>query len=425
LKLATLLLLGAFVGGAHAQQPMQLTLADAERLAIQNNPQFRSAQNLERAAGEIPNEVRAGLLPSVTGNITGVGADSGSRLAAGALNNPSVYNRFATGVTLNQLVTDFGRTRNLVDAAKYRAQAQAQATETTRADLLLQTDRAYYGLLRDDAVLKVARETVSQRQVTANQVGVLAQNQLKSNLDVSFAQVNLADAQLLLSNAQNEELSARAALAQVLGLPGDTSIVPADQSALDPVPGDLQALVQDAIRKRPELEDLRLRASAAQSTALAEHDLSKPALSLIGVTGIVPAGEAAVPGRFGAVGLNLSIPIFNGGLFHARQREAEYRARAATENVKDLESRISRDVRVAVLNAQSAYERIGLTDKLVVQAKLALDFATGRYNLGLSSIVELSQAQLQFTSAQIASSAARYEYQTQLSVVRFQNGSLR
>ncbi len=397
-------------------------MADAERLAIQNNPQFASAQNTERAVAEVPFEVRASLRPTVTGNVTGVGADSGSRLAAGALNNPTVYSRLASGINVNQLVTDFGRTHNLIEAAKYRAQAQSEATETTRENILLETDRDYFTVLRDEAVTRVARETVTARQLLANQVGVLAQNQLKSNLDVSFAQVNLADAQLLLNNALNDEQSARAALVSVLGLPISTSLTVTDQTATDALPNDVPALVQEAIRKRPELINLKLEENAAKSTAEAERDLSRPALSLVGVTGIVPVGESVLPKRFGAVGLNLSVPIFNGGLFHARQLEAEYRARAAADNVKEMENRIVRDVRVAALNAQSAYERIGLNDKLLAQAKLALDYANGRYQLGLSSIVELSQAQLNYTSAQIGSAAARYDYETQLAILRYQTG---
>jgi outer membrane protein len=68
---------------------------------------------------------------------------------------------------------------------------------------------------------------------------------------------------------------------------------------------------------------------------------------------------------------------------------------------------------------------VGLTDQLLQQAQLALDLAQGRYDLGLSSIVELSQAQLNLTSAQIASASARYDYQTQWTVVQYQTGALR
>jgi outer membrane protein len=116
-----------------------------------------------------------------------------------------------------------------------------------------------------------------------------------------------------------------------------------------------------------------------------------PTVGAIGAAGVVPAGETQIPGRYGAVGLNVSIPVFNGGLFKARRTEAELRAKAAAENVSDAANRIARDVRVA----------------------------------WLSSIVELSQAQLNFTSAQIANASARFEYQTQRSVLEYQTGVLR
>ena len=120
----------------------------------------------------------------------------------------------------------------------------------------------------------------------------------------------------------------------------------------------------------------------------------------------------------------MTIPIFNGGLFKARQAEAELRARAVTQTVSDLENRVARDVRVSYLNATTAYDRIGLTDQLLTQAELSLDLAQSRYDLGLGSIVELSQAQLNLTAAQIANANARYDYQAERVVVDYQIGSL-
>src|SRR5262245_18657527 len=98
------------------QQALTLTLAQAEQMAVQNNPQVSAAKFNAAAAYQVPLEYRSGLLPSVIGAVTGVGADSGSRLAAGGLNNPAVYNRLSSGLIVNQLVTDFGRTRNLIDS---------------------------------------------------------------------------------------------------------------------------------------------------------------------------------------------------------------------------------------------------------------------------------------------------------------------
>ena len=138
----------------------------------------------------------------------------------------------------------------------------------------------------------------------------------------------------------------------------------------------------------------------------------------------MPTGNSTIPSRYGAVGVNLTIPIFNGGLFKARQTEAELKARAAAQNTSDLENRIVRDVRVAWLNATTAYDRLALTQQLLDEAKLALDLAQSRYDLGLGSIVELSQAELSMTSAQIANASARYDYQTERVITDYQVGAL-
>jgi outer membrane protein len=397
------------------QQPKPLSLIEAQGLAIQNNPQFTAAKLNAAASYQVP---------IVTGSLTGVGADSGSRLAAGALNNPAVYNRLAAGVTVSQMLTDFGRTRNLVDMAKLRAQAQDQKTEGTRADILLATSRAYFEVQRATAVLQVAIQTVAARQLVSDKVTALEANRLKSLLDVSFANVNLSDAKLLLIQAQNDLKSAEAELAAAMGLPSQTDFTLSQEPLPAALPDRLEPLIQDAIQNRPELKSLRLEQNAAERFAKAEHLLFLPTIGALGAVGVVPAGEQTIPGRYGAAGVNVNIPIFNGGLFKARQTEAELRAQAATQNVNDLANRVVRDLRVAYLAALTAHDRIDLTDELLKQAQLALDLAESRYNLGLSSIVELSQAQLNLTSAQIGAASARYDYQAQWIAVQYQTGAL-
>jgi len=403
---------------------MALSLSDAEKLAIQNNPKFAAARLNAAASYQVPLEFRAGLLPTVSGAVTGVGADSGSRLAAGGLNNPVVYNRVASGLLVSQLVTDFGRTGSLIASADLRAQAQDQVAETARADILVVTARSYFAVLRANAVLKVAQQTVSARQLVSDQITALFNSQLKSQLDVSFANVNLADAKLLFSQAENDLKSAEAALAAAIGLPGQTSFSLSEESMPPALPDQVDPFVQQALQDRPELKDLRLEQSAAERFAKAEHALKYPTVSVAGTAGFVPVGEAAVPGRYGAIGLNVNIPVFNGGLFRARQTEAEMRAKAAAERVNDLTNSITRDVRVAYLNARTAFERVGLTAQLLQQASLALDLARGRYDLGLSSIIELSQAQLNLTSAQIANTSAKYDYQAQRTLIDYEIGAL-
>jgi outer membrane protein len=413
------------LGLARAQQPMHLTLTEAQRLAIQNNPQFSAASYTAAAANQVPNEYRSAQLPTLSGAMTAVGADNGSRLAAGGLNNPVVYDRVGTGLIANQMITDFGRTSNLVNMAKLSASAQGQVTEATRADILLATSSDYFAVLNAQAVLQVVQETIKTRQTVVDQVTALAESKLRSSLDVSFANVNLSGAKLLQVQARNDLQSAQARLATDMGLPGGTVFVLADEAMPGDFPAQADALIGTAIQNRPELKELRFRQSAAERFAKAEHDLYYPTVGVLGMAGLVPAGVAQVPGRYGAIGLNVSIPIFNGGLFKARQTEAEFRAKAVTANLSDQQNRVIRDVRIAYLNASTARDRLALTQELLQQAQLAMDLSQSRYDLGLAAIVELSQAQLNLTSAQIANTTARYEYQAQRVNVEFQAGTLR
>ncbi len=417
--------LAAALHGQTPQTPLHLTLAEAQRLAVQNNPQYSAARFNAAAAHQQPPQYRAAELPTVAGLVTAVGADNGTRLAAGALNNPTVYSRTASGLTASEMITDFGRTSNLVGMAKLQAQAQDQASETTRADVLLAATQAYFAVLRAQAVLKVAEQTVAARQLVSDQVTALGRAQLRSTLDVSFANVNLSDARLLQVQAQNDVDAAEAALAAVLGEPNQVALELAEEPMPPALPADLAPLVAEAVQNRPDLKDLQLEQAAAERFTKAERDLYFPTVSALATAGVVPAGAPQVPGHYGAIGLNVNIPILNGGLFRARENEAAFRAKAAAQNVSDLANRIIRDVRTAWLNASTAFQRIGLTQELVNQAQQSLDLAESRYNLGLSSIVELNQAQLNLTSAQISNASARYDYQSQRSAVDYQIGLLR
>ena len=373
----------------------------------------------------VPAEYHAAYEPNLFGSLTGVGADNGSRLAAGGLNNPVVYNRLGSGLTVSQLVTDFGRTGNLVAMAKLRAQAQNEATETTRAQILLAVSRAYFAVLRAHAVLQVANQTVEARKLVADQVGALAESKLKSTLDVSFANVNRSEGRLLQAQAQNDLKSSEVDLATAMGLPNEGAFDLAEDGMPAPLPDGVNELLRTAMQSRPELRDLRFEESAAERFTKAERALALPSVGVVGSAGFAPEAYQTVPGRYGAIGVNVNIPLFNGGLYKARRTDAELRAKAASQGIAHLENRVARDVRVAFLNATTAYDRMGLTKQLLEQAQLALELAQARYDLGLRSIVELSQAQLALTSAQIANSSAGYEYQAQRVAIDYATGVLR
>lgn len=374
------------------------------------------------AANEGTREEKSAYYPYAYGSLTGAGAEDNSRVAAGGLNNPVILNRYANGVTVGQFITDFGRTQNLVKSSQLRAQAAQENVQTTRMDVLLQVDRAYFDVLKAQAVLKVARQTVSDRQLVSDQVTALAKSKLKSGLDVSFANVNLAEAKLLLVQAQNEEQAGFAALSSALGY-SDQRTFELSDVALPPAPVQLLPdLEAQAFHNRPELIGQKYNQQAAEKFAKAERDLWFPTISALATAGVTPLHQAALSDHYAAAGVNVNIPIFNGHLFSARRAQAEFKAKAEDENLRDLQDRIARDVRVAWLNANTAYQRLDLTQQLLQEANAAFDLAQERYKLGLSSIVELSQAQLNQTQAQIEQTSAKYDYAYQIANLNYQVG---
>lgn len=404
-----------------------LTLQQAQALATRNNPQISVARLIALASHQATREVRSNLWPTAAVNITGVDAESGTRITAGALNNPIIYERAAAGASVSQLIYDFGRTSNLVASATLAEKAQAQNAVATREQILLAVSQAFYEALQTQAVVTVAEQTVNERQTVANQINELFKNKLKSGLDLSFANVNLAQAKLLLLDAQNSDNAARANLSMLMGfasLQNYQLVEDQTTNAIQP-PANIDDLITTAFAMRPEILALQFESQSANKFRVAERDLLFPNIRALGVIGDAPFGNAVVANTwYGAVGANMDIPVFNGFLYTARAHEARLRAEASDERLRAMRDQISRDVRTSWLNANAAYQKLDVTKQLLQQANLGLSLAKTRYQMGLSSIVELSQAQLQETQAEISSVQAGYDYQLALATLTYETKGL-
>jgi outer membrane protein len=406
--------------------PVILSLADATKLALENHPQIASANYRALAAQEAVNQTRAGYFPKADLYADAVGAnDEGTRIMAGGLNNPSVYDRGAGGLAVSQLITDFGHTANLTASSKFQAQAENENANATREQVLLQVNVSFFSTLEAQAVLHVAQQTVDTRQLLLDQVSLLASNKLRSELDVSFARVAVEEGRLLLQKAQNNNDDAMTSLSTALGYrePQSFQLVESSQSIFSNT-NEVSLLVETALSERPELLSLRNQHDAALRFAKSERDSRLPTVSAVGVAGDAPTHDSHLPDNYAVGGLELSMPLFAGGLYTARQREAELKAQSDSELVRVLEDNIVRDVHIAWLNVNNALEQFQTTQELVRNAAEAYDLAEARYKIGSSSIVELSQAQLSFTSAQIANTNARYDVLIQQANLDYQTGAL-
>jgi outer membrane protein len=410
---------------AAGEQP-RLTQADAEQMAIKNNPRVSVARLLALAQHQVVRETRSAELPTANAAITAEQAEDASRISAGSLTASRLFEHAGAGGNFTQLITDFGKTGNLIASSKLQERAQNANALATTEDIVIATDQAFFDALQAQALLKVANQNTTTRQTTQSQISSYTKNKLKSTLDLSFADVNLSQAKLLELNARSNADSTMAALDAVLGLDRQVTYdLVEDTSPLSLPPQDADPLVQLALQQRPDLQASTLSQQAAVKFSHAERDQKLPTITAAGTVGSVPIRPATyyVQNWWGGIGVNMNIPIFNGFLYSAQAKEAAIRAQADSEQTRELRDRIVRDVRTAWLTANTAYQRVAVSDELLKQANLALSLAQTRYQLGLSSIVELSQAQYQQTDAAIGYTNAQYQYRLALATLSYQTGA--
>jgi outer membrane protein len=409
-----------------------ITRSEAETRALKNNPRITASRLLALAAGQVTRETRSAELPQITGASTVEKAEDGSRIGAapGLITSSRLYTHAAFGGTLSQLITDFGHTSNLVATNRLQQKAQDQTTLATQQDVLFATDQAFYRLLDAQSLLEVAKATVAARSNVQNLTQALTKSALKSDLDLNIASADLSQSKLLQLDAENAVASTSAALTALLAAPPNTVFQAVEDATASPPPPPDQAAAPamnaEAQVQRPDLQALRLDAQAYGKLARAQELQHLPSISALAAGGLTPVGVDGVytPHRFAAAEVNLSIPIFTGFRITAQTEEAHLREEATEKQAQDLSDTIARDVQTSVLNAQTAFRRIAVADQFRNQTAQAFSLAQTRYKLGLSSIVELSQAQLQSTQAAVSAVNARYDYLLALRALDYTRGQI-
>ena len=255
-------------GGPQTGSSLTLTLAQAEATALRNNPQITIGRLRALEAQQYVREARSALLPTASLNLTGVDTESGSRWAAGALNSPLLLTRAAAGAAVSQLVTDFGRTTNIVSSSQFQAKAEDKNAAATTADITLVVDRAFYNVLETRELVKVAEQTIKARQTLVDRVSALAQAKPRSDLDLSFANVDLSRAKLLLLESQNNYQTSLATLSALLGYADEQAfdVVEPGEEIAPPTP-DVLPLITQALQQRPEVAALQFQVALLTSPA--------------------------------------------------------------------------------------------------------------------------------------------------------------
>ena len=390
------------------------SLEDAVALALANKPRVSIESLNAAAADEAVTAARSAFFPNFTIAASAAGANGSTRdprLAAGGLNNPVILNRIAVGGIVNQLVTDLGRTSNLVDGARLRARSALESGRASRGQIVLAVHRAYFAALRAGELYLAAERAVDERLRALDRLPA-------GSLESRFAAMAATEARLALVSAGTDRQASRADLALVLGLrePGDWTL--ADPPGATEAPPGSATAIADALRSRPETAALRLERDAAARLAAADRKLSLPTVNALVNSGVAPIHDDRMAQSYSAAGLVVTIPIFNGRAFDSRRRDSELRVRMADQQLRELENAIAREVSVSNDALTAAWERLRLAARMHAEAAETVRMAKG--NPGA-----LATARANELRAETIAISARYDYLLQKSNAAFQAGRLK
>lgn len=394
------------------ESPPAKTLADCIALALDNHPRLKAAAATAAAGAARARQALANYLPQVSATYsanrrnTSAAAGTGTNLGTQA----DTFNFYSTGVSFSQLLFDFGQALHGIRAARANQQALAADATSEREIVIVTVKRAYFDLLAARRLLAVAEQTVRQSQQQLELAHGRFDVGLAPKFDVTRAQVQLASAELNQLTARNNVALARETLANALGLTGALDFEILDTLDAHELHVSESEALAAAYDHRPELHSLRAQQLAATEQVAALQTRYLPYVT--GGGNYTWTGSDYPLQSSWNLGASVNLSIFNGGLTAAQIGEAKANLSQVQFTAEVTRQTIALEVRQAALNLEQAAESIRVSEKGEQQARENLELATGRYHAGVGSIIELTDAQAAFTSAEASHVQSLYSYQT-------------
>ncbi len=412
----------------------ELTLGEAVRIALDNAPVIIQRFAEYAAAQQRIDQAFSAMLPQLSFFAQATRTDSSSRVwtGSGSSNSNSVtYASPGSGrLSLSQMLFDFGRTWAATDAAKANSDTVREQVELQK-DLIVLTVKEFYFLqLLSSRLVVVAAQAVDRAELNLKSAKGFYDVGTRPKFDVTRAEVDVANARVALIRAQNAVSLARIGLNQSMGIAINAPTRVKDTLAYEPVKFDRETLVSEALKQRPEYKQARLRSEAAEATVRQTFRDFLP--NLFGVSSVgagraetdfrglstSPNGSTTGETKDWQIGLELRWNIFDGGNKIARYRETKALLEAAQAGVRDTELQVWQQVEQSHVNVVESEERIGAAQKAVESAQENFRLSQGRFDAGVGTIIELTDAQLALTQAQATEAQALSDYK--ISIARLE-----
>ena len=418
-----LMALFLFAPNGVAEEPSaavdRLTLQEAIEEALGHHPSLLAARGTLQVQQALVGEARSNYFPQLnllstytraTGNAS-TSVQSSQALAAPrstpAPSNTS-FNNYAATLTLQQRIFDFGKTIADVESARESMQGNDLNVMASRQTVTVNVKVAYYGLLQARRLVQVQEETVKQFKEHLDQVEGFYRAGTRTRYDVTTAEVNLTNAKLDMIKAKNAEVVARVTLANAMGVPDRPIGEMEDLLSFKKVEISEDQAIEESLSNRPDLMSLSAQRRAADATIRSARRSYFPVLS--GVADYTWRGQEYPLVWNWDVGLTLTVPLFSGYLTQSQVAAARANMIVADANEEVLRQNVILEVHQVFANLKEAEERVQTSEVVVRQAEENLDLANGRFQAGVGTTVEQTDAQVLLTNAKTSRVQALYDY---------------
>ncbi len=403
-----------------------LNLKQAIDLALKTHPAVKQARETTIAAREGIGVARAQYFPQASfawnyfyGNAfsnfargefgqAAIPTALATPLSTSQVLNPEATNFYIYRFQLNQLLYDFGKTPGTVAESRATFRQAEQDYFGSRQQVVLDARTAYFGLLAAQRTQKVQEETVRQNKELTKQARGFYEQGLKAKIDVTKAEANLYAAEANLIQAKNNVELAKVTLMNALGLKSWPYKEVEDVLEVAPQPRSLEELLAQAAERRPDLQKNRYQQEFGQAAVKVARAGYFPVISSNAAYGW-QGTDYPLPSNWW-IGAAVTIPIFEGLSTRYSVAQSKAQLRASLENYEVLRQNTTKEVNQAYLNVKTGWELIRATKKALEAARENLRLAWGRYQAGIGTIIEFTDAQVQFSQADLNFVQALYNY---------------
>ena len=435
---------GAFKVAPAQELPTTWSLEDCINYAIENNIQVKQSElNIENYEVNLL-ESKLSLLPSL--NASTRYSYSWGRILDQSINEyvDRETQQGNLGVDANVTLFDGLQKQNAIKKDKIDFLASQHDADKMKDDISLMLTQAYLSILFNREQLRAAREQLeaTKLQISRTQKMVDAGTLARGSLLEIEAQG--AREELNIVNYENSLSIAYLDLLQILDLPGTTDfeiVVPDIPEDIDPEMNPINQVYQNALVTQPVIKSAELGVESSYKSVALAKGMRSPTLSLFGGWGtnysnnqividpespnyldVMPFGDQFKNNQNRYLGLNLSIPIFNGYQVSSGISRAKINAENAEYDFELTKNTLRKEIEQAYNDAMAAYKTYLATDESLESFEESFRYTEQRFNVGMANSVDYNIAKSQVTSAESELIRARYDYIFKTKILDFYQG---